>query len=189
MTMIGLTTQGKLSLHGSRMSAGLSWSLYQWQVAPTAGCSVFVGMFSPQTSDYQPSVPPGAMVLRRVGTDSTSMQLSGVKKLCVGGLYTAESRAMWWEYAITLECVILEDELHGARFFKLQIFSNLKFQKNIEKIPERSQWINIPVYKFSSRNTMYSTLGKNNKIVDLCAWTVPLSKSFGFCQICLFCWA
>jgi hypothetical protein len=65
------------------------------------------------------------------------------------------------------ECVILEDELRGARFFKLQKNSNFKFQKNTEKIPECSQRISIPVYKFSSRNTMYSTLGKNNKIADL----------------------
>jgi hypothetical protein len=70
---------------------------------------------------------------------------------------------------VLCECLILEDELHGARFFKLQKISNLKFQKNTEKIPECSQRISIPVYRFSSRNTMYSTLGKNNKIADLVA--------------------
>jgi hypothetical protein len=31
------------------------------------------------------------------------------------------------------ECVILEDELHGARFIKLQNSSNFKFKKNSEK--------------------------------------------------------
>jgi hypothetical protein len=60
------------------------------------------------------------------------------------------------------ECVILEDELH----FKLQNILNLVFKKS-EKIPECSQQISIPVYKFSSRNTIYSILGKNNKIADL----------------------
>jgi hypothetical protein len=68
---------------------------------------------------------------------------------------------------VSTECVILEDELHGARFFKLQKILNLKFQKNSEKIPECSERISIPVYKFSSRNTTYSTLGKNKKIADL----------------------
>jgi hypothetical protein len=34
-------------------------------------------------------------------------------------------------------------------------------------MPECSQRISIYVYKFSSRNTMYSILDKNNKIADL----------------------
>jgi hypothetical protein len=35
--------------------------------------------------------------------------------------------------AFTMECVILEDGLHGARFFKLQKISNFKFQKKKQK--------------------------------------------------------
>jgi hypothetical protein len=74
----------------------------------------------------------------------------------------------------------------GAHFFKLQKISNLKFQKNTEKIPEYSQRISIPVYKFSSRNTMYSTLGKNNKITDWSHEQYPFQNLSDFVQFVFF---
>jgi hypothetical protein len=90
------------------------------------------------------------------------------------------------EYSPVAECVILEDELHGARFFKLQKNSNLKFQKNTKKY---QSVVNESVYLYINFHHEIPCILPSVKITKLQIWSheqYPFQNLSDFVQFVFF---